>query len=72
MSAFVFSELSKNLPDIIARHKVSHYFGGAISPKTLANEDSKGQGPAGKFKIGKNVVYPTEDLLKWLENRCKP
>lgn len=69
MSALAFSELSKHLPQVIARHRVNTYLGGAISPKTLANADSKGQGPSGSFKIGRTVVYPTESLLKWLENR---
>ncbi|MBF0205046.1 MAG: hypothetical protein HQK67_12255 [Desulfamplus sp.] len=71
MSAFVFSKIVTHLPPVIARHQINFYLGGAISPKTLANADSKGQGPSGKFKIGRTVVYPTESLLKWLENRKK-
>jgi hypothetical protein len=64
-------DLSKDLPPVIARHSVGKYFGGAISPKTLANADSKGEGPIGRFKIGRTVVYPTINLLRWLANRTK-
>ncbi|HBT88147.1 MAG TPA: hypothetical protein DEB50_06675 [Desulfobacter sp.] len=68
-ASFNFIELKKDLPRIIARSKVSEYFGGAISSKTLANLDSLGQGPEGAFKIGRNVVYPTKSLLEWLQKR---
>jgi len=69
MVCFSFIELTKDLPPTIARSKVSEYFGGAISSKTLANLDSLGQGPEGAFKVGRNVVYPTESLLEWLQQR---
>ena len=69
MDHFNFTDLSQNFPPTIARSKVSEYFGGAISSKTLANLDSLGQGPEGAFKVGRNVVYPTASLLNWLQQR---
>ncbi|NWH06954.1 hypothetical protein [Desulfobacter latus] len=69
MVCFSFIELTKDLPPIIARQKVSEYFGGAISAKTLANLDSLGQGPEGAFRVGRTIVYPTPSLLAWLQHR---
>lgn len=69
MADFSFINLTKDLPPTIARSKVSTYFGGAISSKTMANLDSLGRGPEGAFKVGRTVVYPTESLLEWLQQR---
>ena len=57
------------LPAIIARAEVGRLLGGAIASKTLANLDSLGLGPNGRFNIGRNVVYTRENLISWLENR---
>lgn len=64
-----FEEFSKQLPPMIARKNVGRLLGGAISPKTLANLDSKGEGPE-RMKIGRTVVYPTAALLAWLAARA--
>ncbi len=60
-----------SLPPMIARKKVAEYFGGAVSSKTLANADSNGTGPKNRFKIGREVVYPTQSLVEWLDGRIK-
>lgn len=62
-------KLRENLPVIIARKAVRKYLGSVVAPGTLANHDSKGTGPRGMFKIGRTVVYPTDALLDWLEER---
>ena len=54
---------------IIARVQVEAFTGGAISEKYLANLDSQGLGPEGRFRIGRKVVYPTDKFVKWLESR---
>lgn len=58
-------------PDLYNRRlqKVPENFGGVISSKTIANLESLGQDPEGAFKIGRTVVYPTESLLEWLQQR---
>jgi len=63
--------IADNLPPVLARKDVSRYLGGIISPKTLANLDSLGEGPSGRFKVGRTVVYPTAALLMWLEERSR-
>jgi hypothetical protein len=65
----LFLESVGTLPPVIARHQVGKLTGGAISPKTLANLDSKGEGPATRLKLGRIVAYPTPVLLEWLESR---
>lgn len=63
-----FEHLRKNLPPIISRDHVSEILGGVISAKTLANLDSEGKGPK-RIRVGRKVIYLTDDFLKWLENR---
>lgn len=58
--------LLSKLPPTIARKDVERQLGGIITPKTLANADSLGDGPMGAFQVGRNVVYPTESLVNWL------
>ena len=63
-----FRELGKSLPPMISRDHVEKILGGIISSKTLANLDSLGQGPK-RMRVGRKVVYKTEDLLEWLAQR---
>jgi len=56
---------------VVARSKVKSFTGGAVSGKTLANADSAGTGPEGRFKIGRSTVYPVFSLISWLEERTK-
>jgi hypothetical protein len=58
--------LLSKLPPAIARKNVERQLGGIITPKTLANADSLGEGPLGAFQVGRSVVYPTESLVNWL------
>ena len=58
--------------ELVARAEVSRFTGGAVSPKTLANADSSGVGPAERILIGRNVVYPVTALVEWLRGRARP
>jgi hypothetical protein len=71
-SNLIFSSLRDRWPStFISRDRVSEFTGGAINPRTLANLDSLGKGPAGRFRLGKKVCYPMESFITWLESRCK-
>ncbi len=59
------------LPPVIARKKVAHYLGGVITPCALANADSRGRGPKGRFNVGRTVCYDTAQLLEWLQKTGK-
>ena len=64
------SYLAKAWPSpIIPRTKASDFTGGVIGAKYLANLDSQGQGPPGRFKIGRKTVYPVKQFIEWLEDR---
>jgi len=55
--------------EVVARDLVKEFSGGMITPRTLANLDSLGKGPANRFMSGKKVCYFTDDLIEWLETR---
>lgn len=57
-------------PIFIARKEVPKFFPG-LSPKTLANRASKGDGPP-FYKKGRNVFYKVEDLIKDITQTSTP
>ena len=65
----LFDRLSTELPPIVARAAVPRLLGGLVSAGTLANEDSAGTGPAGRFYLGKKAAYEREALVAWLRER---
>lgn len=40
-----------------------------MSPRTVANEDCKGEGPTGKVFVGRNAGYSKESFLEYLRKR---
>jgi hypothetical protein len=54
---------------VVARTEIRTFTGGLISEKYIANLDSQGAGPEGRFKIGRKVGYPVESVIRWLEAR---
>ena len=53
----------------LTRKHLSVILGGLISPKTLANYDSRHDGPEVKVTLGRTVAYPTTSALKWIRER---
>ncbi len=67
----VFSELIESWPaPIVARSRVGEFSGGLFSPRTLANADSRGDGPVGKINIGRKAAYPTTALVDWMRRKA--
>lgn len=65
------SVLAKTWPSpFVARGAIRDFSGGIIHPRTLANLDCQGKGPAGRFYIGRTVAYPVTEVIKWLEDRA--
>jgi len=64
-------ELKTILPPIFARSDIGKLTGGIIQPGTLRNKDSRGEGIAGRFLIGRRIFYSREDFLLWLSARIK-
>lgn len=53
----------------VARKDVGDFTGGLISPGTVANADSRNEGPEGAIRIGRNVGYGVDEFLAWLAKR---
>lgn len=68
----IFQKMVEAWPSpIVARTEVSVFSGGLLNEKTMANSDSLGVGVVGRFRIGRKVVYPVSELIKWLEARSE-
>lgn len=71
-NTFDLSSLKTRWPSsIVARNRISDFSGGLISPGTLANEDSRGTGPKGRFVVGRKVAYPVQSVIEWLQARVQ-
>ena len=67
----IFQQMETKWPSaIVARHEVGRFSGGLLNPQTLANMNSKGEGPP-KIKMGsRRVFYSVQDLVAWLRARA--
>jgi len=66
----LFEEMADKWPSsIVARTEIEAFTGGAMKEKYCANLDSAGLGCPGRFRLGRKVVYPIAELVKWLEDR---
>ncbi|WP_156921781.1 hypothetical protein [Desulfovibrio inopinatus] len=58
-----------HLPPYFGRQAIETLFPGMISSKTVANLESKGEGPDGAYRLGGKVVYKRENFVRWLVDR---
>jgi hypothetical protein len=66
------SSLAEKWPSShVARKNISKFSGGMISAGYISNLDSQGQGPSGRIKVGRQIVYEVGLLISWLEARSK-
>lgn len=64
------SHLADKWPSsIVARRKIGDFTGGIMSEKYICNLDCLGLGPP-RCKIGRQVAYPVDTLITWLQGRC--
>jgi hypothetical protein len=56
---------------LVARSQVSKFTGFALSGKSLANLESRGESGPEKIVIGRKVAYRAEELALWLLSRGK-
>ena len=66
-----FKALENELPPVFTRKTASQAIGGLMSPKTMANLDALGQGPAVRVKLGSRTGYEKEEFLNWLRGRLR-
>lgn len=67
----LIQQLRFELPPTFTRQYICDKLGGFISPKTLSNLDSRGEGPASRIALGRRISYERDDFLDWLENRLQ-
>lgn len=56
----------------VARKAISDFTGGLISSGHMANMDALHQGPRGAIRVGRDVAYPIDDLIFWLDSKTTP
>ena len=66
----IFQNLSRSAPEILTRKKLHELTGGLVSPSTLANLDSLGEGIRPRLRIGSKVAHPKEAVIEFLKRRC--
>ena len=54
--------------ELVSRESVGQFTGGVLSPKSMANMDSLGEGPE-SIRIGRKIAYRVDVLISWLESR---
>jgi hypothetical protein len=70
MGTFDFQRLKKGWrSELVARTEIGEFTGGICNPRTMANLDSLGLGPKEKIRIGRKICYPTDVLIRWIEDR---
>lgn len=52
---------------VISRDQIELWSGGLVRARTLANKDSLGIGIRGKFRCGRRIGYPIENVIEYLE-----
>jgi hypothetical protein len=66
-AAEVIRQLAQKWPStFVPRNQVREFTGGLYSGGYLANLDSLGAGPEGRFSIGRQTCYSVESLCDWL------
>lgn len=69
-AVFRFCDHLDRYPPAIGRNEISDHFP-FLTKQAMANNDLAGVGPRGSFKIGRRRMYPTVQLLEWLDERVK-
>ena len=66
------SHLADKWPSsIVSRSQVRNFTGGILSGRYLANLDSQGEGPEGRLRVGRQVAYRVDSLIRWMEKRTE-
>ena len=66
-----YSRLWTQLSEFPTRNEVSERIR-IFKPRTLANLDCQGRGPAGRLYIGGRNCYPREQVVLWFADLVKP
>lgn len=59
--------MEKSLPEVFARHSLTNLSGGLINSRTIANRNSRGDGPP-FVRYGKAIALEKVSFLQWLKD----
>ncbi len=63
--------LKKNFPGGIPRKDLAWGTGYLLHPRSAANLDCLGEGIPGRFKIGRNTIYPVCNVIAFLKSKAE-
>lgn len=69
--AVIRSMSSKWESNFVSRDSIGKFTGGLYTAGYLANEDSRGAGVQGAFRVGRKICYPVDSLCDWLISRLE-
>jgi hypothetical protein len=61
--------LEKKFPFGIPRKEIGKATGSILHPRTCANNDCRQEGISGRFKIGRNTVYPVQGVIDFIRSK---
>ena len=53
----------------VRRRDTDKFTNGAVSHRSIANDESKGDPVPGRAMVGRSVIFPTRRFAKWLARR---
>jgi len=59
--------LSEKFPFGIPRKEIGRATGNLLHPRTCANLDCIGQGISGRYKCGRNTIYPVKNAISYIQ-----
>lgn len=73
MDDAMLEELEKKLSEIypfgVPRKEIGTATGNVLHPRACANNDCSGQGIPGRYRIGRNVVYPVSGIIQKIKSK---
>ena len=64
-------QLTEKFPFGIPRKEIGKATGNVLHPRTCANDDCNGDGISGRFKIGRNTVYPVVGVIEKIKSKMR-
>ena len=72
MENFALKKMAERWPSsVVARTEIEKFSGGLLKERYLANLDCLGQGPKGRFRVGRKIGYPVHSVIEFLESRTQ-
>jgi len=66
----VWNKMKDKWPSVyVARKHIPKFTNGLYSSGHFANLDAQKKGVKNRIRIGKNIAYPIDELIQWLENQ---